>query len=336
VNAPVRALLVEDNPGDARLITEMLSEFESSVVLDHCVTLSLAIEHLITQPVDVVLLDLTLPDSHGIDTFFKLQSAAPHVAVIMLSGNTDTREAAFTVEQGAQDFLIKGHVDGALLVRSIDYARSRKEAELQLRASEASLVESNARLLQMVYDVAEAMGRVVEARDPYTQGHQERVARVAKQIANDLSVPEDEIAAIEMAALVHDIGKTTVPAEILSRPGKISEAEMSLIREHPQRGYEILKGIAFPWPIAEITRQHHERSDGSGYPRGLAGDQIMLAARIIAVADVVEAMSSHRPYRPALGMDAALAELREHSSFYDPQVVASCMRICEADCLDLP
>ena len=122
----------------------------------------------------------------------------------------------------------------------------------------------------MVYDVAEAMGRVIEARDPYTQGHQERVSRIGRQIAEDMGLSDDDIEAVEMAGLVHDIGKMCVPAEILSRPGKLTSVEMDLIRQHPAQSYEILKGIAFPWPVPQIALQHHERMDGSGYPNGLA------------------------------------------------------------------
>jgi len=335
MDGTVRALLVEDNPGDARLIAEMLAEVESDVELQHCATLASAIERLATDSIEVVVLDLALPDSQGIETFTRLQTAAPHVAVIVLTGNNDTHEALRTVEEGAQDFLVKGRVDGESLTRSIDYARSRKESELQLRASQSKLRDANAQLHEMVYEVAEAMGRVVEARDPYTQGHQERVARVAKLIAQEMGLPSDDVDAVEMAGLVHDIGKMCVPAEILSRPGGLSEVEIGLIRQHPESSYEILKDIAFPWPVAEITLQHHERMDGSGYPQGLTGEQTLLAARILAVSDVLEAMSSHRPYRPALGLDAAIEELSDNPSHYDPQVVASCIRLYEADRLEL-
>jgi putative two-component system response regulator len=331
----VRALLVEDNPGDARLIAEMLSDVDSNVELERCTTLASAIERLASNSIEVVVLDLSLPDSQGIDTFVRLQEAAPRVAVIVLTGNSDTREAIRTVEEGAQDFLVKGRVDGEILTRSIDYAHSRKDAELQLRASQAQLRESNAQLIEMVYEVAEAMGRVVEARDPYTQGHQERVARVAKAIAEEMGLPKDDVDAVEMAGLVHDIGKMCIPAEILSRPGQLTEIERSLIRQHPQSSYDILKGIAFPWPVADIALQHQERLDGSGYPLGLTGDEILLAARILSAADVVEAMSSHRPYRPALGLDLAIVELTEHPELYDSVVADSCKRLYEAGKLDL-
>jgi putative two-component system response regulator len=330
-----RALLVEDNPGDARLIVEMLAEVDSDIELEQCGTLSSAIERLAGNSIEVVVLDLALPDSQGIATFSRLQEAAPHVAVIVLTGNSDMREALRTVEEGAQDFLVKGRVDGEILTRSIDYARSRKESERQLRASRAELRESNEQLREMVYEVAEAMGRVVEARDPYTQGHQERVAHVAKLIAAEMGLPQEDVDAVEMAGLIHDIGKMCIPAEILSRPGSLTAIERGLIRQHPQSSYDILKDIAFPWPVADIALQHHERLDGSGYPRGLAGDDILLAARILAVADVVEAMSSHRPYRPALGLEIAMGELRDHPSLYDQQVVDACTRLCESGQLDL-
>jgi putative two-component system response regulator len=330
-----RALLVEDNPGDARLIVEMLAEVDSDIELEQCGTLSSAIERLAGNSIEGVVLDLALPDSQGIATFSRLQEAAPHVAVIVLTGNSDMREALRTVEEGAQDFLVKGRVDGEILTRSIDYARSRKESERQLRASRAELRESNEQLREMVYEVAEAMGRVVEARDPYTQGHQERVAHVAKLIAAEMGLPQEDVDAVEMAGLIHDIGKMCIPAEILSRPGSLTAIERGLIRQHPQSSYDILKDIAFPWPVADIALQHHERLDGSGYPRGLAGDDILLAARILAVADVVEAMSSHRPYRPALGLEIAMGELRDHPSLYDQQVVDACTRLCESGQLDL-
>jgi PAS domain S-box-containing protein len=198
------------------------------------------------------------------------------------------------------------------------------------RRFEQDLIESNARLEDMVYDVAEAMGRIVEVRDPYTQGHEVRVAKLAKLIAVDMGLSPDDITGAEMTAVVHDIGKLSVPAEILNKPGALSDIEFMLIRQHPAAGYEILKDIAFPWGVAEAVLQHHERMDGSGYPAGLLGDDICQIARILAVADVIEAMASHRPYRPALGVDAAMTEILAHPSQFDPDVVASCERLHSA------
>lgn|GEM_PF-1718273 len=198
-----------------------------------------------------------------------------------------------------------------------------QEERAALVASESNLRKSNLRFEKMIYGVSEAMGRIVEARDPYTQGHEVRVAQLAKLIALEMALPGNEVDAIEMCGLVHDIGKLSVPAEILTRPGHLSDLEFALIKGHPEAGYTILKGIDFPWPVADIVVAHHERQDGSGYPEGLMGDDIPMAARVLAVADVVEAMASHRPYRPALGLDVALAELREHPEKYDQDVVVA-------------
>jgi putative nucleotidyltransferase with HDIG domain len=186
----------------------------------------------------------------------------------------------------------------------------------------------------MVYGVAEAMGRIVEVRDPYTQGHEVRVAKLAKLIAEEMHLTEDEVEAIEMSGLVHDIGKLCVPAEILTKPGRLIEEEFALIKKHSEAGYSILKGIEFPWAIAEIVLAHHERMDGSGYPNGLTGEEIPPASRVLAVADVVEAMASHRPYRAALGLDAAVDELAQQAEKYDRNVVAAFLALYDADRVD--
>jgi HD-GYP domain-containing protein (c-di-GMP phosphodiesterase class II) len=329
-------LLVEDNPGDARLIAEMLADAAAEMSVEHAETLAAAVARLeAVSDVDVVLLDLSLPDSEGLSTFRRLQVAAPRVAVIVLSGNTNSAEAAQTVRDGAQDFLVKGRVDGELLARAISYAYGRKQSQSALHDSEVALLKSNELLKRTVFDFAASVGKIVEARDPYTQGHQERVAMVGTLIATHMGLEDDEIAAVNMAGLVHDVGKMLIPAEILSKPGRLSAAEMDLIREHPQCSYDILKHISFPWPIADIALQHHERMDGSGYPAGISNGALLLGSRILAVADVVEAMASHRPYRPALGVEAAIQELRESHDKYDPMVVSACVGLHEAGMLGL-
>jgi PAS domain S-box-containing protein/putative nucleotidyltransferase with HDIG domain len=165
-----------------------------------------------------------------------------------------------------------------------------------------------------------------EMRDPYTAGHERRVAKLAVAIGAELGLDADRQEGLQVAGLLHDVGKIGIPAEILSKPARLSRVEFLLIQGHAEQGYEVLKDIDFPWPVAEVARQHHERMDGSGYPRGLAGDAILLEARILAVADVVEAMSSHRPYRPALGIEAALAEIsRGRGSVYDAAVADTCL-----------
>ncbi len=171
-----------------------------------------------------------------------------------------------------------------------------------------------------------AIAGIVEMRDPYTAGHQARVANLASAIARQMGFSDERVQAIHLASIVHDLGKIKIPAEILSKPGKLSDIEYQFIQTHAQAGYDILKDISFPWPIAQMALQHHERVDGTGYPQGLTGDAFMLEARILGVADVVEAMSSHRPYRAALGTEAALAEITQHRGIYfDPQVVDACL-----------
>lgn len=201
---------------------------------------------------------------------------------------------------------------------------------LKLRQERDQALEQNRKHLVQLQDNLEeavrAMAAIVEMRDPYTAGHQSRVADLAAAIARQMGLPEDEIHGIHLAGVLHDLGKIRVPAEILSKPGRISEAERSLISIHPQAGYDILQGISFPWPIAQMVLQHHERLDGSGYPQGLKGEEISLGARILSVADVVEAMSSHRPYRPGLGIEAALEEITGNRGLsYDPRVVDACL-----------
>ena len=169
---------------------------------------------------------------------------------------------------------------------------------------------------------------ISEMRDPYTVGHERRVAEIAVAIGTKLGFNADRLEGLQVAGHLHDIGKMTVPAEILTRPGKLRATEFLLIQEHPQAGYDVLKGVEFPWPVAQVALQHHERMDGTGYPLGLKGKSILLEARIIAVADVVEAMFSHRPYRPGLGIVMALAEI-EHGrgTVYDADVVDACLHL---------
>jgi HD-GYP domain-containing protein (c-di-GMP phosphodiesterase class II) len=197
----------------------------------------------------------------------------------------------------------------------------RKRGEKQLADTLESLRKSMSTTIQV-------MVSTVEARDPYTSGHQVRSADLARAIATEMGLPQDKIDAIRMAGSIHDIGKISIPAEILSKPTKLSEIEFSLIKAHAQRGFEMLKDVESPWPLAEIVHQHHERMDGSGYPRNLKGEEILMEARILTVADVVEAMESHRPYRPGLGIEAALNEIEKNGGiFYDKTVADACLRL---------
>ena len=172
----------------------------------------------------------------------------------------------------------------------------------------------------------ESMAVLAEIRDPYTAGHQRRVARISCAIARDIGLSEHQVEGIRLAGTIHDIGKMYVPAEILSKPGGLSDMEFGLIKVHAQAGYDILKGIDFPWPIAIMVVQHHERLNGSGYPKGLSDKDIILEAKILCVSDVVEAMASHRTYRPANGIEKALEEIKKNTGIlYDSKVVDFCI-----------
>jgi HD-GYP domain-containing protein (c-di-GMP phosphodiesterase class II) len=191
-----------------------------------------------------------------------------------------------------------------------------------------SLRNSEAKLRSSLIESISAIAATVEMRDPYTAGHQRRVAQIATAVAREIGLPENQIEGLYLACVVHDVGKIRIPAEVLSKPGALSNIEFSLIKQHSQAGYDILKEVDFPWPIAQFVLQHHERLDGSGYPQGLKGDAILLESRIIAVADVIEAMASHRPYRAGLGIDAALEEIgSKRGLLYDAAVVDAAIRI---------
>jgi PAS domain S-box-containing protein len=213
--------------------------------------------------------------------------------------------------------------DGRLvgLIHVVRDITERKQSEDKLKSAFESLRKSFGTTIQV-------MVSAVETRDPYTAGHQVRSANIARAIATEMGLSKDRIEGIRMAGPIHDIGKLSIPAEILSKPGKLSDLEFSLIKEHSRNGYEILKDVESPWPLAQIVYQHHERMDGSGYPRKLKGDEILMEARIMAVADVVESIASHRPYRPSLGIDAALEEIEKNKGkLYDTDVADACLRL---------
>lgn len=294
---------------------------------------------LLNSDYDVVVTDIVLPGVSGVELLKAIRFAAPpDVQVIMVTGDPTMETAADAVRSGACDYLIKPVGKDAML-RSVATAAHIKQIHDEKRRLEADNRRYQANLEELVgkrtdelrlalNGFVRAMAAAVESRDPYTAGHQQRVADLSRRLAQEMALPEEKVLAVYYAGLIHDLGKISIPAEILSTPAKLSRAAMDIIREHPATAYEILKDIPFSWPIAEIIRQHHERQNGTGYPRGLSGEAISLEARILAVADVVEAMASHRPYRPALGMDAALEEIiGKRDTVYDARAVDACVRL---------
>jgi HD-GYP domain-containing protein (c-di-GMP phosphodiesterase class II)/uncharacterized membrane protein affecting hemolysin expression len=227
--------------------------------------------------------------------------------------------------------IVKEELEHQVTQRTDQLAQANVELQskvLDTKRAEDQLQNTLGKLQKALEGTVKAMSLTIEMRDLYTAGHQRRVMNLAVAIAMEMNLPQDKIEGIRMAGVIHDLGKIAMPAEILSKPTRLSRTEFQLIKDHPRIGYDILKTIEFPWPVAHIVLQHHERMDGSGYPDGLVGDAILLEARILAVADHVEAMSSHRPYRPALGLDKALEEIRRGRGIqFDAQVVDACIKL---------
>lgn len=426
-NDRIRVLLIEDNPEHVCLVRQMLAEVRNTRFdLEHVDRLSKGIECLVQGDFQVALLDLSLPDSQGFDTFAALHAEAPGTPIVVLT-SIDGEMADRTVQEGAQDYLVKGHVDSSLLGRSIRYAIERhqilkdlnhwkrdwenifhsisnptlildpkhvvisancaaekvagksqdelkgkkcyeifhgmshppdicpmekmllshplemkaveveipgwaymiscspvfdKEGRLEkiihtatniakLKQAEEEYKRNCEKLQRVLGETVYSLASALEKRDQYTAGHQRRVAHLARAIGQEMQLSHKQVEGIRIAGSLHDIGKIYIPAEILTKPSRLTSLEFALIKTHSQVGYDILENIEFDWPIAEAVLQHHERLDGSGYPGGLSSKETILEAKILAVADVVEAMSSHRPYRPTHGLEKALEEISQ-------------------------
>lgn len=281
-------------------------------------------QHLKEKNIDLVLCDVTMPGESGVDLARYIGTEYEDTAVIMVTAVEDPEVANTVLEAGTYGYIIKPFSQNMILI-NVENALRRQNLEIANRIYQQNLEQKvedrTAKLKKALDGVIQAMGRSIEFRDPYTAGHQRRVANLAVAIAKEMDIPKDQIESIHLAGKIHDLGKISVPAEILSKPGKLNDNEFSIIRTHPQVGYDIISGIEFSSPIAQIILQHHEKIDGSGYPQGLSGDNILLEARILTVADIVEAMASHRPYRPGLGIEKALGEILENKGvLYDSNV----------------
>jgi putative two-component system response regulator len=290
------------------------------------------------QDFELVLCDVNMPGESGMDFIIYLSGSYPEMAFIMVTGEDDKELAETSLDMGAYGYVIKPFKPNELLI-NISNALRRRKLEINNRMhmeNMENIIDERTLELQKTLEklrksmdgIIKAMSSTVEMRDPYTAGHQQRVADLAQSISVEMGLPVEKVDGVRMAGLIHDLGKIAVPAEILSKPGRLNDIEFNLIKLHPQAGYDILKDIEFPWPISKIALQHHERMNGSGYPHGVSGEEILLESRIMAVADVVEAMASHRPYRAALGLEAALKEiLKNKGILYDPTVVDACVKV---------
>jgi putative two-component system response regulator len=322
----IKILIAEDTPADAELcereVRKMLESCRFHVV-DSREAYQAALGEF--QP-DLILSDYSMPGFDGMSALKLALEYSLDTPFLIVTGSVSEEVAAECMKAGAWDYIIKEHIRrlGPAVVNALD----KKQTLVTKRKAEDEREAAYRALDKALNDSIAAMSKIVEIRDPYTAGHQTRVADLSVAIARELKFPEEHVKYIRIAALIHDIGKIYIPSDILSKPGKLRDMELQLIRIHAQGSYDILKTIEFPWPIAQIAWQHHERLDGSGYPNGLNGDHILLEAKILAVADVVEAMSSYRPYRPALGIEKALEEIsRNRGVLYDPSVVDACLKL---------
>ena len=258
-----------------------------------------------------------------------------------------TLMVADLARKAAQSIIVTKHLTDELLIANEE--KGKRDAELVIANKElvfqndekekraAELVIINKQLKSALMKTVEVAMKLSEMRDPYTAGHEKRVAEIAVAISAELGFDTERQQGMRVAGYLHDVGKINIPAEILSKPGRLSDVEYNLVKGHVQAGYDAIKDVDFPWPVAEVVFQHHERLDGTGYPRGLKGEEIIIEARILAVADVVEAMSSHRPYRAALGIDKALDEIKHGRGVaYDATVVDACLKLFNEKGYQLP
>lgn len=312
------------------------------------------------RPYSVIVSDQRMPEMSGVQFFSQAKDIFPDAVRILLTGYADSDAIIDAINKGGvhlyftkpwreEEILL--HIKQSLSkveilaenkrlielikVKNKELVKLNKTLEKKandrtndLLAQTEKLKESYKKSQLILDGIVKTLSKIVETRDPYTSGHEDQVAKIACKIAREMKLSDEQVSSIYISATLHDIGKISVPSEILTKPSVLSNLEREIIKTHCKVANDILMNIEFPYPVAEIIYQHHERLDGSGYPRGLKGDSIALEARIIGVADVIDAMASYRPYRPALGVDAAIEEIIKYRGVaYDPAVVDACLKI---------
>ncbi|MBU1229767.1 MAG: HD domain-containing protein [Proteobacteria bacterium] len=320
-NTKARVLIVDD---DTNLLESMRRQFSARHEVLTAQSGPEALELMASSPpFKVVISDFKMAGMDGIHFLSRTAELYPDTVRILLTGFANLENAVQAVNQGfIYRFLSKPCSPETLDQALADALRQHGLVEAQRENY------SLKRFKTLLEGIVLGFSALVEARDPYLAGHQTRVTALSLAMARELGFGPDDMDILRIAALLHDIGKVYVPADFLNRPGILRDEEFSVIKMHPEVGYDILKNLGEDWPVATIIRQHHERMDGSGYPQGLAGDDIDKGARVIAVADVVDAMCSHRPYRPSLGIDVALAEIEKgRGVLYDSRAADSCLRL---------
>lgn len=356
-------LLIDDEPAILDIMTLMLAHegYDLHTAVSGEQGIAILKAH---SDFSLIISDQMMPGMTGVQFLAQARKICPGALRVLLTGYTDTDAVIDAINSGGIHLYLTKPWQKDDLLHSINQLLAKADLLMENRRLDELVRKQNAELLRLNRSLEEkvhlktlhldqraselkasyetirmilegtvlAMSKIVESRDPYTAGHQQQVARIAGVIAQKMSLPQNAVDAIRISAALHDIGKIAVPSEILTKPGQLSRLEMEMVKTHSQNAYDILKTIEFPYPIAQIILQHHERMDGSGYPQGLRGREILLEARILGIADVIEAMSSHRPYRPAMGIETAIEELAAcRGILYDPAVVDACLDIyrCE-------
>lgn len=335
-----RILVIDDEPSMRITLQAFLEKdgYQVSVAND---AIS-AYEMINFNHYDVVLTDIIMPGMTGIELLTKIRQHSDSVQVIVMTGEPTVGTAVNAVKHGANDYLSKP-IDRETLLKTVKQAaqikflhdenESLEKERIRYLSELENIVSLRTKELQTsMQSIVLLCSTVIELRDPYTAGHQRRVGNLSAAIAKRLGLSESIVTNVRITGYLHDIGKLVVPTEILTKPGRLNSFEMGLIRTHSEQGFDMLELVKLPGNVAEIVYQHHERLDGCGYPRGLKDHEILDEACILAVADVVEAMMSHRPYRPALGIDLALEEITSNIGIlYRPNVVEACVKLFEED-----
>ncbi|MGB5155832.1 response regulator [Desulfobacterium sp. N47] len=323
-------LVVDDNSTNIDLLVSTLkADYRLGIAKNGFKAIDYALEYL----PDLILLDVMMPEMNGYEVCkrLKAESSTKNIPVIFITALTETDHKTKGFEVGGVDYITKPFYSEEVKARvktHISLKKMRETLNNQNIVLEERVKEKTAEIQQMLSATIETMAVMVDVRDPYTAGHQRRVAQLACAIAEKLSLSEDIIHTIQIAGVLHDIGKIRIPISIINRPGELLDVEFQMIKIHPQVGYDILKNIPSPWPFAKAVLQHHEKLDGSGYPACLKDDEIMLEAKILTVADVAEATSSYRPYRPAFDIDYALEELlKNKDKSYYGKAVDACIEL---------
>jgi putative two-component system response regulator len=334
-------LIVDDNATNIDLLVNTLkSDYRLGIAKRGATALEYCDKYL----PNLILLDIMMPEMDGYEVCTRLKNnpRTESIPVIFITAMSETVNKTQGFCLGAVDYITKPFHAAEVKARvqaHLAMAQMKEQLRSQNVLLEQKVAEKTVELRNMLQGIISSMALMVEIRDPYTSGHQQRVAQLACAIAAQMGLPADKIEGLRIAALLHDVGKIRIPVSILNRTGQLLDAELEVIKIHPQISYDILKNIPFPWPCARMVLEHHERLDGKGYPHGLTGDEILLESKILMVADVAEAKSSYRPYRPALGIEAALTELRQHrGTLYDSAAVDACLELYAAGTFqfDLP